>query len=256
MTGTQKRFLWMIIFTSAIAGVLYGYDLGIISAAFLVLPKHIPMNETMMGFLGSAVLFGGAFTILVAGPLADVVGRKKMIIAANIIFLIGVALLGFAQTYVEIIAGRLVQGIGVGIITIVVPLYLAEVLPSTYRGRGILAFQLLLACGIFFANLVGLYFTPSENWRGMFLSSGLPCLLLLLLCFGLPESPRWLVGKGKKVRALNILKKINPPKLAHAEVLDIEANLELTKGESNWRALFDKRYSWALFLVFSFALSP
>ncbi|MFA6075470.1 MAG: sugar porter family MFS transporter [Negativicutes bacterium] len=254
MTGTQKRFLWMIIFTSAIAGVLYGYDLGIISAAFLVLPKHIPMNETMMGFLGSAVLFGGAFTILIAGPLADFIGRKKMIVAANIIFLVGVALLGFAQTYIEIIAGRLVQGVGVGIITIVVPLYLAEVLPSNYRGRGILAFQLLLACGIFFANLVGLHFTASENWRGMFLSSGLPCLLLLLLCFGLPESPRWLVAKGKKVRALNILRRINPPALAQSEVLDIESNLEMTKGESNWRALFDKRYTWALFLVFSNAI--
>ena len=119
MTGKQKRFLWLIIFTSAIAGVLYGYDLGIIAAAFLVLPKHIPMNATMMGFLGSAVLFGGAFTILVAGPMSEWLGRKKMIILANIIFLIGVVLLGFASTYIEIIAGRLIQGIGVGIITIV-----------------------------------------------------------------------------------------------------------------------------------------
>ena len=254
MTGKQKRFLWLIIFTSAIAGVLYGYDLGIIAAAFLVLPKHIPMNATMMGFLGSAVLFGGAFTILVAGPMSEWLGRKKMIILANIIFLIGVVLLGFASTYIEIIAGRLIQGIGVGIITIVVPLYLSEVLPSTYRGRGILAFQLLLACGIFFASLIGLYYTPSENWRMMFLSSGIPAIVLFLLSFILPESPRWLVGREKTVRALNILRKVNTPAKAHAELLDIEANLKIGKGSSSLAALFDKRYAWALFLVFANAI--
>ena len=147
-TKQNTPFSWFIIILAAVGGVIYGYDLGIISGALLFIRHDIPMSLAESSFLVGAVLGGGAIATLVSGTLADWFGRKHMIIAAAIIFLIGVFSLSYAHTYTTMLLGRLTQGIGVGIITIIIPLYLAEALPSQIRGRGISTFQLMLTIGI------------------------------------------------------------------------------------------------------------
>jgi MFS transporter, SP family, galactose:H+ symporter len=255
MPSHRARFSWLIIAFAAFGGILYGYDLGIIAGAILFIRKTIPMTDTQSSFLVAAVLGGGAIATLVSGTLADWFGRKKMIIAAAVIFLAGVFSLAFANTYSLVLIGRLTQGVGVGIITIIIPLYLAESLPPEVRGRGVSAFQLMLTFGILMASLVGLYYTHSGNWRGMFLSAAVPGVILLIGGFLLPNSPRWLFRKGRVEQALAVLKKTRADDHAHMEIKEMQ---ELIKqGRKNFSdffaALTQKRYLMPALIVFAVA---
>ncbi|MDF1795314.1 MAG: sugar porter family MFS transporter [Coxiellaceae bacterium] len=237
-------YSWLMIGFAAIGGILYGYDLGIIAGAILFIRESIPMTDAQSSFLVAAVLGGGAIATLISGPLADVFGRKRMILVAAVIFLAGVLSLAYAHTYRMVLLGRLTQGVGVGIVTIIIPLYLAESLPANIRGRGISAFQLLLTFGILMASLVGLYFTPSGNWRGMFLSATVPGLILLVGGLLLPNSPRWLFNKGHEDKAYDILCKSRTHSHAQEEIDRMRALLK--KSTTHWKtelkALCSKRY--------------
>lgn len=244
---------WMIGF-AAIGGILYGYDLGIIAGAFLFIPAHIPMTDAQASFLVGSVLGGGAIATLIAGPLAEYFGRKTMIQAASVIFLAGIFAIYTADTYAAVLFGRLTQGIGVGIVTIVIPLYLAESLPAEIRGRGIGAFQLLLTLGILLANLAGLYFTPTGDWRSMFLTAAFPGFLLLIASFFLPKSPRWLFKKGQVEKALQILTKSRGHDLAHREIQQLsEVQQPRMDFSQHIAALMNKRTLWPVLLVFTVA---
>jgi sugar porter (SP) family MFS transporter len=201
-TKQNTLFSWFVILFAATGGILYGYDLGIISGALLFIKNDIAMSLAQSSFLVGAVLGGGAIATLISGTLADWFGRKHMIIAAAIIFLVGVFSLVYAHTYTWVLMGRITQGVGVGIITIVIPLYLAEALPSKIRGRGISTFQLMLTIGIVLANMVSAYYVPTQNWRAMFVSASVPGVLLLLGGIFIPYSPRWLFKQGKEEKAL------------------------------------------------------
>lgn len=203
----KKLFAMSVLIFAAIGGVLYGYDLGIIAGAMLFLPKDIPMSTSELSWLVGAVFGGGALATLVTGPLADYFGRRRMIMISSAIFIVGVLVVYFATDYVGILAGRLIQGLGVGIITIAVPLYLAESVPAKLRGVGVSIFQLLLTAGILCAALVGLYFTPTGDWRGMFLSAIIPGVVMFFGCFALSDSPRFLMMKGKFDKARQVLLK-------------------------------------------------
>lgn len=204
-THSPNKYSWLMIGFAAIGGILYGYDLGIIAGAILFIRHSIPMTDAQSSYLVAAVLGGGAIATLISGTLADWFGRKTMILVAAVIFLAGVFSLTYAHNYSTVLLGRLTQGIGVGIVTIIIPLYLAEALPAEIRGRGISAFQLLLTFGILLASLVGLYFTPTGNWRGMFLSAAVPGVILFFGTLFLPKSPRWLFRKGHDNKAFSVL---------------------------------------------------
>jgi len=209
--------LSMMIF-AGIGGVLYGYDIGIITGAMLFIRQHIPMTDQQMSLLAGAVLGGGALATLITGPLSDFFGRRKMILLASVLFLIGVFLVVAAHQYWTLMLGRIVQGIGVGIVTIAVPLYIAESVPSEVRGRGVSVFQLLLTAGILLASLVGLYFTPTGNWRGMFISAAVPGAILLIGCSFLGDSPRWLAMHNQWDKALKVLRRTRTQADAEKEI--------------------------------------
>lgn len=213
-----RVFTFFMIIMAAIGGVLYGYDLGIISGAMAFLNRDIVMTTTQLHIMPGAVLFGGAFSTLITGPLCDWVGRRKMIIIAAVIFIVGVIVIATANAYSALLIGRLIQGIGVGIVTIAVPLYLAEAAPSQVRGEAIGTFQLLLTAGILMSSLVGLYFTTYGNWRAMFWSALAPGILLFIGGWILPESPRWLSLKGHFDKALAALIRSRPQTVAEHEL--------------------------------------
>ncbi|MDO8955186.1 MAG: sugar porter family MFS transporter [Gammaproteobacteria bacterium] len=251
----NKAAMTLIIF-AAIGGVLYGYDIGIIAGALLFVQRDIPMSPQQMSFLVAAVLGGGAFATLVTGPLSDWVGRRRMLAAASIIFLIGVFSVAFAHSYHILLLGRMTQGIGVGIITIAVPLYMAESVPSHLRGRGISAFQLMLTAGILLASLVDLYFTTKGSWRSMFLSAAIPGFIMLIGAFCLHDSPRWLMMKGRHEKALSVLKKTRPDHLAEAELAQIKHSLNSHKDHITGlkSSLLQRRYAMPLAIVFAVAI--
>jgi MFS transporter, SP family, galactose:H+ symporter len=249
-----KRFVLFMIIVSAIGGALYGYDLGIISGAMAFMNKDIAMSDTQLHMMPGAVLFGGAFATLITGPLCDWYGRRKMIIAAAIVFLLGVVIIATAVNFTELLAGRIIQGFGVGVVTIAIPLYLAEAVPPTVRGEAICTFQLLLTAGILLSSLVGLYFTRTGEWRDMFWSALAPGFLLLFGGFILPESPRWLCLKGENEKALTALKKSRSEAAAEQELKQMQISLQSSVSDQNKPiSLWQKQFLKPLLIVLAVA---
>ena len=255
MSKNQNWFVAFIVFFAAMGGIIYGYDLGIIAGALLFIHKSIPMTDMQSSFLVSSVLGGGAIATLISGPLADLFSRRLMIIIATLIFLGGVLLLSFAHHYSEILMGRLTQGIGIGIITITIPLYLSESLPKHIRGRGMSVFQLLLTFGILLASLVGLFYAPTENWRAMFLSAGVPGIILFIGAIFLPNSPHWLLMKKRDDKALAVLRLSRHETQAQQELLAMQQSMK--NHQNNFRSLIsnlrDKKIWYPILIVFSVA---
>ena len=243
----RNRTALFITLMAGIGGVLYGYDLGIIAGALLFIKNDIALTTAQDGTLAGAVLFGGAIATLITGPLCDWLGRRLLIIASGLIFIIGVIFVVYANTYQPLLIGRLIQGIGVGIVTIAIPLYLSETTPPNLRGRGVTTFQLLLTMGILTASLIGLYFTKSGDWRGMFTSALVPGIIFFIGSLFLPESPRWLCIKGKYEAAHDVLRMTMTDTQAQHELEIIQYNLQhspLSNDQhvSTKSSLFQMRY--------------
>lgn len=249
-----KWLQMMILGLAALGGALYGYDIGIISGALLFIHKDIPMTGLQESIFVASVLGGGAIATLVTGFLCDCFGRRRLIQVAAFIFVLSVLVIYTSHSYLQMLSGRLIQGVAVGIVTIAVPLFLTESMPPAWRGRGVTAFQLMLTLGIFLASLVGLSLTPSENWRGMFLSAMVPGVLMLVGSLFLPESPRWYAMKGRFEEAAAVLSKVQSQTDADLELKKMK---EITASASSAQvseSLWQRRYLKPLFLVFGIAI--
>jgi MFS transporter, SP family, galactose:H+ symporter len=185
---TNTRFFLVILFAS-LAGLFYGYDLGAISGILLFISNDIPMTTFQISLVVAAVLGGGAFATIITGYLADIFGRKKMINAAAISIIVGCIVVITSTSFSTILLGRLIQVISIGIISITIPLYLSEILPSDIRGKGVVTFQLFITAGILLGYVVDLYFEETENWRAMFAAILIPGVIFLIGSFFLPKSP-------------------------------------------------------------------
>ncbi len=224
-------------------GLLYGIDVGIISAALLYLGKTIDLTVSQTSAVVAAVLGGSMFSSLVAGFLADWLGRKKMMIFSGLIFITSVGLIVLSHAFLSLFLGRLLQGLSGGVIAVVVPLYLAECLSADTRGRGSAIFQFMLTFGIVVAALTGFYYThqaeaaisaaagnpeliaaaQNHAWRGMFLSVVYPGVIFFAGSFLLSETPRWLFLKGHAQQALASLRRSSS---------EADAQLQLTEMQS------------------------
>ena len=204
-TEKVKPYAYFMVLFAGLGGMLYGYDIGVISGALIFIEKVMPLSDAELSSIVAAVLGGGAIATLITGYLADKFGRRLMITIASAIFMLGVVMLLFSYDYTYLLASRLIQGVGVGIITIIIPLYLAESAPTAIRGRSVTVFQLFLTGGILLAFLVDLAFTPSGNWRGMFACVLVPGGLLFIGSFFLTKSPRWLYSQGEEKAAYDAL---------------------------------------------------
>jgi SP family myo-inositol transporter-like MFS transporter 13 len=239
-TARYGRYL---LFIAGLGGLLYGIDVGIIAAALLYLGKTINLSVEQTSIVVAAVLGGGMFSSLVAGLLADWIGRKKMMILSGLIFVSSVGLIVVSQGFVPLFLGRLLQGISGGFIAVVVPLYLAECLGADVRGRGTAIFQFALTFGIVIAAVTGFYFTHQAEaaifaangnatliraaqdhaWRSMFLSVVYPGFLFFLGSFFLSETPRWLFRKGREAEALTALRRSVPEEQAQLQMREMRA---------------------------------
>jgi sugar porter (SP) family MFS transporter len=254
----NKWLLFVAMFFAAIGGMLYGYDIGIINGALAPIQHEFNLSDTQLSFLAGSVLYGGAFATLFSGYLADLIGRKNMIVISAIIFIISVFMIYMAYDYTSLFIGRLVQGISVGIITIVVPLYITETVPSHIRGRATVSFQLMLTFGIVFANAASIFFIDTghdADWRGMFLTALIPGIIMLIGSFLLVRSPRWLAMKGELQKALNVLLKTRDEKQARNEFQSITTSIKQNTTKDSFIKLFcQKQYLKPLLIVFFIAM--
>jgi sugar porter (SP) family MFS transporter len=215
-----NRFLLLV---AGLGGLLFGIDVGIIAGALPYLEATFKdastgqtLNAGQLSFIVAAVLLGSVISTLFAGMLADWLGRKKMMILSGLLFVVSIPVISLAHSYDWLMAGRLLQGISGGFIGVVIPLYLAECLAASNRGRGTGIFQWLLTLGIVAAAGIGLYFSARVDnaaqlgdpdklfavkdaaWRSIFWVSLPPGLLFVLGAFMVAESPRWLFRRGRK----------------------------------------------------------
>lgn len=264
--GAIRHYTLFVLGISSMGGLLYGIDLGIISPALPYLARTIDLTEQQLSFIVAAVLGGSAVSSIVAGALADWCGRKLMMIASALMFVLSVAIIFASTSYVPLLLGRLLQGASGGFISVVVPLYLAECLPASMRGRGTSLFQLLLTVGIAGAALAGAYYVNQANttikaagdnvaaviaaadhaWRAMFLCVMWPGLLFLGGTFLLSESPRWLFSRGHLDRARAALLRSRTEVEAHFEMHEMAKHSEkLAKakmGASTRESLLQRKY--------------
>lgn len=238
---------------ASIGGILYGYDLGIISGALLFMNRNLALTPTEASFIVAAVLGGGAVATLFSGPSTDRFGRRFSLNLSAVVFIAGIIIVVFSNRFVTVLVGRLVQGVGIGIITIVVPLYLVETMPPSLRGRGVTLFQLCLTFGILLGYLVGYAFHASGDWQMMFATMLVPAVAFLGGgLFVLPESPRWLYRRGRIEEACAVLVRIQGATDTDLALGEIQTAIEseCQQGRSDWGLLlrpgFRKGFAIAL----------
>lgn len=252
---SKKRMTRTTLFVMAIAGLgglLYGFDIGIISGALVFMQESLSITSSQASLIVSAVLGGGAVATLISGPFADRFGRRFSINISAVIFIIGTILLTLASSFGLVMAGRLIQGIGIGIITIVVPLYLAETIPSRLRGRGVALFQLALTFGILLGYLVNYFLKSTGNWRLMFATALVPSVIFLIGgLFMLPRSPRWLYQNDEEDEARDVLADTQGEEQVDDSIEEMKAVIEEERNQEtgSWGMLFRRGYRKAFFIA-------
>lgn len=211
---------------AALAGLMFGLDIGVISGATQFLQSEFRISDQTVEWIVSSMMFGAAVGALVAGWLSAMLGRKRALVLAAVLFVIGSVLSGIAPTPEALIGARVVLGFAIGIATFTAPLYLAEISSERSRGAMVSTYQLMITIGILIAFLSDTALSYSGNWRWMLGVIAIPGALFLLGVLTLPESPRWLVMRGFPQRAVAVLTKLREnPTQATSELAEIQAQL-------------------------------
>jgi sugar porter (SP) family MFS transporter len=226
--GDKRRFVNIAAAITATGGLLFGYDTGVISGALLFIRQDFaPLSPFVEGIIVSTLLVGAVVGALSGGPLSDRVGRRPTALLAAVIFGLGALAVAFAPSVAFIIFGRFLLGLGVGLASMIVPLYIAEIAPAERRGALVSLNQLMITIGILLSYIVGVIFTPIEGWRYMFGVALIPALILGIGMFMLPESPRWLFEHGQVAKARTVLSRSRSPEEVDQEFREMEEIKEL-----------------------------
>lgn len=263
LSGKPAFYGTYLLIIAGLGGLLYGADIGIIAAALLYLGKTIELTLEQTSLIVAAVLGGSMISSLVAGGLADWLGRRRMMILSGLMFVVSVGMIISSQGFVSLFAGRLLQGMSGGVIAVVVPLYLAECLSANSRGRGTAIFQFALTFGIAAAAFVGWFYTrqadtamsmaagnpilirAAENhaWRAMFLAVIYPGALFFAGTFPLSETPRWLARKGRIAEARKALERSVSAAEAEREIAEMQALLHPSQESNTLKdSLLQRKY--------------
>lgn len=202
----MKANKYLIFILGALGGLLYGYDNGVISGALLFIHKDIPLNSTTEGIVVSSMLIGAIVGAGSSGPLADKLGRRRLVMLIAIVFIIGALILAASTNLALLIIGRLIIGLAVGGSMSTVPVYLSEMAPTEYRGSLGSLNQLMITIGILAAYLVNYAFADIEGWRWMLGLAVVPSVILLVGIYFMPESPRWLLENRNEEAARQVMK--------------------------------------------------
>jgi SP family xylose:H+ symportor-like MFS transporter len=226
---------------SALGGYLFGFDFAVISGALPFLRTAFHLSSWWEGFLTGSLALGCIAGCLLAGKIADKYGRRPGLMLSGGIFAISSLGMAFSSGLTQFVAMRFCAGIGVGMASILSPLYIAEISPAEMRGRNVAINQLTIVIGVLVTNVVNYSLADKgdQAWRWMFGLGAVPSALFLLGVVFLPESPRWLVKAGKESKAAEILNKIGPQQFADDTMRDIELSTQHTT-ETSYAAVFKK----------------
>lgn len=228
VAGFNNAYITRISFISALGGYLFGFDFAVISGALPFLRDHFELTAVMEGFLTGALALGCMIGCLAAGWIADRWGRKPGLIIAALIFTASSLGMAYSSFLAEFISMRFAAGIGVGMASMLSPMYIAEVSPPAVRGRNVAINQLTIVIGILVTNVVNYNLSGfgTAPWRWMFGLGAIPSSLFLIGVLWLPESPRWLLKAGEVNRAKAILNKIGSASFVGQTIRDTEKSLQ------------------------------
>ncbi len=244
------KFLWLYVvaIVASLGGLLSGYDTGVISGALLFINETWDLSISLQGLVVSSVLIGAVIGAATNGVLADIFGRKKIIMATAIIFILGSILCGFAPNVYVLIISRIFVGLAVGIVNFVIPLYLSEIAPKAVRGTLVSLYQWAITAGILFSYAINSVFANSVfSWRWMLLAGVLPGLVLLIGMSFMSDTPRWLISKNKDEEAKKVLRKIEPDVDTENEIKEIKHTLKLNEN-------LDRKFKFKKWMIMPFVV--
>ena len=258
----KQIFLWSI--TSALAGFLFGFDTVVISGAEQTIQKLWGLSAAVHGLVMGSALYGTVLGSLIGGWPTDRFGRKRTLLSIGALYVLSALGCAFAGSVSMFVAARFIGGLGIGISTVVSPLYISEIAPANYRGRLAGMFQFNIVFGIvvaFLSNAILARIGGENAWRWMLGIAALPSLIYALMCFSLPESPRWLIGrKDDRVAGVAVLKLIEPEKsdaqlFAQVDEIASASRIEKSAAAGFWNMRLRKPMLLAFLIAFFNQLS-
>jgi len=231
-------YVMLVCMVAALGGLLFGYDTGVINGAIGPLKAHFNLDANWAGWATGCALVGCAIGAAIAGVLSDWLGRKKVLIVSAILFLISAVGTALPKNITTFIIYRIIGGLGVGAASMSSPMYIAEISPARIRGRMVSVNQFAIVSGFLVVYFVNYFialqgdqmWNQESGWRWMFGSEALPAVLLLVLLFFVPESPRWLTKQNRSDEALEILTRVDGAEYAKTELLEIKDALAHESG--------------------------
>jgi MFS transporter, SP family, arabinose:H+ symporter len=271
--SNQAAYVIWLSVVASLGGFLFGYDTAVISGTVDQVSAQFSLNDITRGWYVGCALAGSIAGVMVAGSLSDRFGRRIVMILSAVLFTLSGIGCMIAADEVQLVIARIMGGIGIGVASVISPLYIAEISVPSYRGRLVSMYQLAITVGFLGAYLAnygllqysetliksgavsGLYgkVFASEVWRGMLGMEAAPALLFFITLFFIPESPRWLVVRGKEKKALSILDRIYGKDEALVQT-GIIKNLIDSETETNWRMLLQPGFRMALFIGVALAM--
>ena len=224
---TKKNQLLIFSTAAALGGLLFGFDTGVISGAIHFIKIEFNLNAYQEGFAVSNLMIACVIGALLAGPIADWTGRKKVLILCAVLFTVSAILSALPRSFTELVIARFIGGMGVGMASVVSPMYIAEISPAKIRGRLVALNQLAIVVGILLSYLSNwlLVDTGINNWRYMLVAEILPAITFLVGLFFIPESPRWLTKEGLEKEALDVLNVVAGAANSDHELQEVKKSL-------------------------------
>ncbi len=267
----MKNNVTFLALIAALGGFLFGYDTAIISGTIGFVKSQFGLDAVWEGWYVSSALVGTILGVLVTGILSDRYGRKNILLMAGIFFALSAIGCTLSNSFTQLVMFRGIGGVGVGIASMLSPLYISEISPAKNRGRLVALYQLAITLGIlvaYFANASLLGYSGSDGmadstgltnkifvaevWRAMLGSETIPAVVFLILLFIIPQSPRWLTLKGKKEEAKRILLRFVDEKEADQEIENVEA--VLSKESASLKTIFSGPFKLAMIIGIALAV--
>lgn len=250
----NNLYLYFICLIAIMGGLMFGFDIAIISGAVPFIQSYFNWNELELGWGVSSLLVGAIVGSLASGMLTDRFGRKGILIFVALFFAISSLVSAIATNSSVFIIARLVGGLSVGAASVLSPLYVAEIVPSKIRGTLVSVYQLSITFGILISYLINYaLYDWDDNWRWMMASGLIPSVIFFIGLFFIPESPRWLFRR-KKEKAFRILCRISSEEEAKKEIEELSTNIHKEAEEMGFKELLNHRFRKPVLLGFLLAI--
>ncbi len=271
MKQKVSAYVVFLSVVAAIGGILFGYDTAVISGTTEIVKAQFGLSTGGEGWYVGCALIGSIAGVLVAGMLSDFLGRKKTMLISALMFSISAIGCAVCGDFTQLVIYRIIGGVGIGIVSIVSPIYISEVSPAHVRGTMVSFYQLFITIGFLLAYLVnylilkgaaldsadpalGARMFNNEYWRGMLGCETIPDLLFLVVIFFIPESPRWLIVKGQDGRAAGILQRIYGSEAAASEGMAATKASIAGEVKTEWKVLLEPGILFAVLIGSAIAI--